>query len=96
MVSLSSVLGPLCSWYIYINDQNHAVKFCKVHHFAYDTNLLHFSKLLNKLNKCINLDMKNLTDWLNANRISLNVKENWTSNFQAQEKGTRMPNKNLA
>ena len=26
-------------------------------------------------NKYINLDMKNLTDWLNANKISLNVKK---------------------
>ena len=29
---------------MFINDLNMAVKFCKVHHFAYDTNLLHFSK----------------------------------------------------
>ena len=56
-----SVLSPLLLL-IYINDLQHAVEFCKVHHFAYDRNLLHFSKSVNKLiNKYINLDMKNLT-----------------------------------
>ena len=53
----------------------YAIKFCKVHQFADDTNLLHFSKSVNKLNKYINLDMKTLTDWLNANKITLNVKK---------------------
>ena len=33
--------------------------------------------------------MKNLTDWLNANKIPLNVEK-------AQEKETRTPNKNQA
>ena len=59
----------------YINDLNHAIKFCKVHHFADDTNLLHFNKSVKRLNKYVNLDMKNLTEWLNANKISLNVKK---------------------
>ena len=49
---------------IYINDLNHAIKFCKVHHFTDDTNLVHFSKSVNKLNKNINIDMKNLTKGL--------------------------------
>ena len=52
-VPYGSVLGPLL-FLIYINDLNQA----KVHHFADDTNLLHFSK--SKLNKNVNLDMKNL------------------------------------
>ena len=57
-----SVLGPLL-FLIYINDLNYVIKFCKVHHFADDTNLIHFSKSTNKLNKYINkIDMKNLTN----------------------------------
>ena len=66
-----SVLGILL-FLIDVNDLNQAIKFCKVHHFVDDTNL-HFGKSMIKLNKYVNLDMKNLTDWLNANKISLNV-----------------------
>ena len=57
------------------NDLNHAMKLCKVHHFVDDTNLLKFSKSVNKLNKHINIDIKSLTDQLNANRISFNVQK---------------------
>ena len=70
-----SVLGPLL-FLIYINHLNLAIKLFKVHHFAEDTSLLDFSKLLNKLDKYINLHMKNLTEWLDANKILLNVKKN--------------------
>ena len=47
---------------MYVNDHNHAIKFCKVHHLAEVTNLFHFSKLINKLNKYIIIDMNNLTN----------------------------------
>ena len=50
-----------------------AVKHCKVHHFADDTNLLHINDSIKKLNKAVNSDLRNLTNWLNANKISLNV-----------------------
>ena len=69
-----SILGPLL-FLIYINDLNQAIKFCKVHHFADDTNLLHFNKSVAKLNKLVIQDMKNLTVWLNANKIPLNVEK---------------------
>ena len=37
-----SAFGPLL-FLIHINDLNQVIKFCKVHHFAGDTGLLHFS-----------------------------------------------------
>ena len=76
---------------IYVNDLNQALKFCNVHHFADDTNLLHFSKSIYRLNKCINLDLKNLTYWLNANRISLNVKKTALVIFKHKRKKLDSP-----
>ena len=65
---------------------NQAIKFCEVYHFADDTDLLHFSKSIIKLDKYINLDKKNLTDWLNANKISLNVQNTELVIFKLQRK----------
>ena len=71
-VPQGSVLGPLL-FLIYINDLNQAIKFSKVHHFADDTNLLLVDNSLKKINKHINHNLKLLTTWLRANRISLNT-----------------------
>ena len=71
-VPQGSVLGPLL-FLIYINDLNKAIKFCKTHHFADDTNLLFVEKSMKKIQKFVNLDLKFLCQWLKANNISLNA-----------------------
>ena len=54
---------------------NQAIKFCRAHRFADDTNLLCMSNSIKKLNKLVNADIKHLVNWLNANKISVNVKQ---------------------
>ena len=75
---------------VYINDLNQVLKCCEVHHFVYDTNLIHFSKSIFRLNKYVNLDLKNLTYLLNAN-ISLNVKKTELVIFKHQRKKLDSP-----
>ena len=71
-VPQGSVLGPLL-FLIYINDLHNAIKFSTTHHFADDTNLLVVNDSLKKLQKQINFDLKFLSKWLKANKISLNA-----------------------
>ena len=70
---------------IYINDLNHAIKYCKVHHFANDINI-HFNSPTKKLNRLVNLNMKHLSVWLNANKISLNVHKTELEIFKQKRK----------
>ena len=44
----------------------------KVYHFADDTNLFHINSCNKRLQRNINYDLKRLTNWLDANKISLN------------------------
>ena len=76
---------------VYINDLNQALKFCKVHHFADDTNLIHFSKSVYRINEYVNLDLENFTYWLNANIISLNEKKIELVIFKHQRKKLYSP-----
>ena len=58
--------------------------FVKFTAFADDTNLLCLSNSIKKLNKLVNADLKYLANWLNANKISLNVKK--TDIFKSKQK----------
>ena len=77
-IAQGSVLGPLL-FSLCINSFNQAIKFCKVHNFADDTNLLCLSKSIKKLNKLVNAG-------LNANKISLNVKKTVMVIFKSKQK----------
>ena len=71
-VPQGSVLGPLL-FLIYINDLHLTIKFCTTRHFADDTNILIKNKSLKQLKKHLNLDLRNLCNWLKSNKISLNA-----------------------
>ena len=73
-VPQGSFLGPLL-FLLFIHDPNQAIKFCKVHHFTDDSNLLCMTNSIKKSNTLVNADLKHLVYWLNANKSSLNVKK---------------------
>ena len=73
-VPQGSDLGPLL-FLIYINDLHQVTKHAEIHHFEDDTNLLYSSKSFKDINQKINFELKNIVQWLRANKISLNTKE---------------------
>ena len=84
-VPQGSVLGPLL-FLVYINDLSLSVKNSQVYHFADDTNLLYIHKSIRILCKNVNYDLKGITDWLNANRISLNANKTEFVIFRSSRK----------
>ena len=79
------VLGPLL-FLIYINDLHYAIKFSTVHQFVDDTNLLISNESIKTVQTQINLDLKYLVKWLNANKISLNASKTKVFIFSHQNK----------
>ena len=64
--------GPLL-FLIYINDLHHVSKELSFILFADDTNLFYSHKNERILNETLNLELKKLSIWFRANKLSLNV-----------------------
>ena len=80
-----SILG-LFLFFIYINDLYAAIKYSGVHHFADDTNLLSLNSCGKSINKQVNYDLKNLSNCLKANKISLNISKTELMLFTSSKK----------
>ena len=70
-VPQGSALGPLL-FLVYINGLHKSVKYSKVYHFADDTNMLLSGNSQKNVAKQTNFDLKNLSQWLKADKLSLN------------------------
>ena len=71
-VPQGSCLGPLL-FLIYINDLPFALKNCKVTMYADDTSISYSSKSIEDLTETLNNELKCLKEWLQGNKLSLNV-----------------------
>ena len=84
-VPQGSTLGPLL-FLIYINDLRLSLKFSTASHFADDTCIIYRSKKLKTLESDLNHDLKLCSEWLNANRLSLNVDKTKLLLFHSKKK----------
>ena len=84
-VSQGSILEPLL-FLTYINELHYSIQFCKFHHFADDTNLIKFNSSIKVINTQVNKDLKTLSNWLNANKIGLNVSKTELALFRSTKK----------
>ena len=71
-VSQGSVLGPLL-FLIYTNDIHNNLKECASILFADDTTLFKTDANVRRLISAVRSDLCTLTDWFNANKLSLNL-----------------------
>ena len=84
-VPQGSVLGPLL-FLIYIHDLHNAINFSQSFHFADDKCLLNIQITNSKINRVLNKDLKELSFWLNANKIALNVAKTEVILFKTKHK----------
>ena len=84
-VPQGSTLGPLL-FLLYINDLHFSVNKSVVSHFADDTCITFSAKKIKSLETVLNYDLKIVSDWLNANRLSLNVKKSKLIMFKSKRK----------
>ena len=84
-VPQGSTLGPLL-FLLYINDMHFSMNKAIVSHFADDTCINFHAKKIKTLETVLNTDLKVVSDWLNSNRLSLNVKKSKLIIFTSKRK----------
>ena len=86
-VPQGSVLGPIL-FLLYINDLPCAVPGQKIKLFADDTNLFVSAKTIRELEHKANLQIQNISKWLIANRLHLNIEKTCYSIFSPDKSQT--------
>ena len=71
---------------LYVNDLHHASKVLNPIMFADDTNLFFSHSDINILFEKINKELTNVSNWFNANKLSLNVQKTKFSFFHKSSK----------
>jgi len=90
-VPQGSTLGPLL-FLIYINDLNRSLKLSVASHFADDTCIMYASNKLKTLETILNTDLKYASEWLKANRLSLNVGKTKLLLFHSKQSNFNLDN----
>ena len=91
-VPQGSVLGPLL-FLLYINDIPQASKIIGFHLFADDTSLFFSHPNLNVIEDTVNAELRKISDWLIANKLTLNTKK---SNFLLVHPRQRKPSRKIS
>ena len=82
-VPQGSILGPLLVL-LYINDISSVSSVFSSVLFADDTTLLYSSNNLQELSATVDNELSNIMQWLNANRLSLNIEKTIFFDIQTQ------------
>ena len=104
-VPQGSVLGPIL-FLIYINDIHKSSEILKFHLFADDTSIFYSHKDLRNVEMTLNNELAKVSEWLIANKLTLNVsKSNFvifhppqkkiSKNVMLQINGEKLEEKNL-
>ena len=84
----SSIQLPLL-FFIDINGYlNHKVTYFSIYHSADDTNLSNYNNLMKSMNKEANQELENLTNWLNASKICVQISKRKFALFKSLRKLT--------
>ena len=90
-VPQGSILGPIL-FLLYINDIKNASKTLKFLLFADDTSTLLISKSIQELENVYNKELSHVIDWLNANKLTLNVEKSNLVLFRKTKKTSKTLN----